>query len=128
MQIVNSRPSAQIVPFPVRQSQPSRLTSLDRIQALTWDGAQAGLASARLLIHDRQPADGPEVSDYVGIYPAGGHWADWGVARAGASLTVWHAPTGSDLGSFPTMHDALAAVACAAIRPPPRLQRTRRNA
>jgi hypothetical protein len=117
VQIALERQSAQILPFSLPRAEPNRLTMLDRIHALEWNITHAAPAGARLAIHDRRGDDGPEVGDYIGIYRADDRWAVWGVARDGALITVWHGPSGSDLGSFSTMKDALAAVPASSIQP-----------
>ncbi len=117
VQIVLESPSAQILPFVPRNATSNRFTMKDRMDALAWDVAYAAPAGARLTIHARQRDDAPEVGDYIAIYRANDHWAVWGMAREGASITVWHGPTGTDLGSFTSMNDALAAVSASSIQP-----------
>ena len=117
MQITLQRPSAQILPFAPRHPQTNRFTITDRIQAVQWEASHANPAGAFLDIHNRRPDDAPEVGDYIGIYRAYDRWAVWGVARDGAKITVWHGPSGADLGSFSTMAAALAAVCIDSIRP-----------
>ena len=48
--------------------------------------------------------------DYISIYRAGDSWAVWGLTRQGPSVQLWRCATGADLGQFPTMHEALAAL------------------
>jgi hypothetical protein len=117
VQIILERPSAQILPFTLRPPRGNRLTVTDRIQAAQWEASHAYPAGARLEIHDRRWDDAPEVGDYIGIYRADDRWAVWGVARNGATITVWHGPSGADLGSFNTMAAALAAVCISSIQP-----------
>lgn len=115
MQTVLARRSAEIVPFVNRQCAANRFTAIDRIHALDWDMTNAAPAGARLAIHARRDDDAPEVGEYLGIYRANERWAVWGAARQGCMITVWHGPSGSDLGQFPSMKDALAAVSDASI-------------
>ena len=117
MQIVLEGRSAEILSFPKLRSAANRFTIQDRMDAMAWDTAQAGPAGASLTIHDRQPADAPEVGDYLGIYRANDRWAVWGVAREGAVIKIWHGPSGADLGSFANMRHALAAIGLASIQP-----------
>lgn len=107
MQTVLARRSAEIVPF-VNPCPANRFTAIDRIHALNWNMTNA--AGAWLAIHARRDDDAPEVGEYLGIYRANERWAVWGAARQGGVITVWHGPSGSDLGRFPSMKDALAAV------------------
>jgi hypothetical protein len=117
VQITLERPSAQILPFPLRTRQSHRFTVNDRIQAAQWEVTHAMPAGARLEIHDRRWDDAPEVGDYISIYRACDRWTVWGLARDGAHITVWNASTSADLGSFPTMTEALAAVCTSSIQP-----------
>ena len=109
------RRSAEIVPFVAKTCSANRFTAIDRIHALDWDVRSAAPAGARLTIHARRDDDAPEVGEYLSIYRANERWAAWGVARQGEMITVWYGPTGSDLGRFPSMKDALAAVSDASI-------------
>jgi hypothetical protein len=90
---------------------------LDRIQALEWQVSHANAAGARLEIHGSQFAEASELGDYIGIYRAEEKWLIWGAARDGASITVWHGPSGSDLGAFKTMKEALAALRAESLQP-----------
>ena len=84
---------------------------------MQWEANHANPAGAWLEIHDRRQDDAPEVGDYIGIYRAYDRWAVWGLARDGSKITVWHGPSGVDLGSFSTIADALAAVCINSIQP-----------
>ncbi len=122
MQIAVQRPSAQILPFiarsaPAHRTRTNRLTMLDRIQALEWEVAHANPARARLEIHGSQFDDAPELGDYIGVYRADEPWLVWGATRNGASITVWHGPSGTDFGAFDSMKDALAALCAQSILP-----------
>lgn len=108
--------SAVVVQLPGRLMT-NRFTVKDRIDALAWNDATAAPAGASFTIHDRDAADSPEVGDYIGIYRAGERWAVWGAARQDVAITVWHRPSGSDLGCFATMQEALAAVPIASLHP-----------
>ena len=44
------------------------------------------------------------------VYRAGASWASWGVARQGRSGLLWDCVTLADIGRFPSMIDALAAL------------------
>jgi hypothetical protein len=115
VQTVLARRSAEIVPFVNKAYTANRFTAMDRIHALDWDMTNAAPAGARLAIHARRDDDAPEVGEYLSIYRANERWAAWGAARQGPVITVWHGPSGSDLGHFPSMKDALAAVSDASI-------------
>ena len=122
VQIVLDRPSAKILPFPARpvlpgRTQKNRLTMRDRIQALEWAASHANPAGARLEIHGQLFGDAPEMRDYIGIYRAHDQWLVWGAARNDAAITVWHGPSGSDLGAFESMEDALGALCMNSIQP-----------
>jgi hypothetical protein len=90
---------------------------LDRIQALEWAVAHANPAGARLEIHGSQFAATQEMGDYIGIYRAQEPWLIWGAARNGANITVWHGPSGTDLGAFKSMKDALSALGADSLQP-----------
>ena len=111
MQTVTERNSAQILPFVRPQWHANRLTAQDQIDALEWDASHAASVGARLAIFGRQVDDAPEVGDYISIYRADERWAVWGAAREGKLITVWHGPSGSDIGKFSSMKDALASLA-----------------
>ena len=118
MQTELERHSAEILPFIVRSPTPlNRLTVADRVHAMTWNETIAAPAGARLTIFARQPDDGPEVGDYIGIYRADDRWAVWGATRDGGVITVWHGPSGADIGTFNSMEEALAEVPSASIAP-----------
>jgi hypothetical protein len=44
------------------------------------------------------------------MYVAGRPWASWGVVRQGRSVLLWDCVTHVDIGLFPSMIAALAAV------------------
>ena len=51
-----------------------------------------------------------DTGPFAMLYQAGRKWASWGVARQGRSVLLWDCVTLADIGVFPSMIDALAAV------------------
>ena len=103
--------TAQILPF----GDLRRLTMADRIEALQWEATRAQ-HGARLAFHYWSSTNAHEGGDYISIYRGDDRWAAWGATRCGRSISVWRCATGADLGQFPTMREALAAVRMAAVR------------
>lgn len=97
--------SADVLPFGGLH----RLTMTDRIEALQWEATRAQ-HGARLAFHRWSSANAHEGGDYISIYRGDDRWAAWGATRRGRSVSVWRCATGVDLGHFPTMREALAAV------------------
>jgi hypothetical protein len=101
-------PTPIIIPFPRPKPRPNRLTILDLQEAEEW---ASGLPSlwCKLVIYESPPED-EEIGDFISIYKLGQSWASWGAARRGASIVLWRADCGSDLGIFSRMRDALEAI------------------
>ena len=51
-----------------------------------------------------------DTGPFAMLYRAGQSWASWGVVRQGRSVLLWDCITLADIGRFPSMIDALAAV------------------
>lgn len=114
MTYLQRRPSAQILPFRRPRALGTCLTVVDRIEALRWQDSAAGPSGTRLAIYHVDGEDTAETGhysgDYISIYRGDDEWAAWGAARSGDRISVWRSATGVDLGHFPTMREALAAV------------------
>jgi hypothetical protein len=108
---------AVIIPFPIRAPRSHRLTLRDRIAILAWDEAARLAGYDRVVIRERQPQDDPHIGDYLSVYRAGESWAAWGLARQGWTLRVWRCATGADIGDFPSIEAALAAIEAAPTDP-----------
>ena len=112
--------SATLIAFPQRQV--GRFTVRDRIELLEWEVAARarGRCFSRIVLHEQQPIDGIETSDYLLLYAGKGPWARWGAARRGRFVNVWRCADGADLGPFDTMREALGAALDAAAWTPGR--------
>ena len=111
-----SLPSAAeciIIPFPQRR-QASGLTARDRIEVGNWLEGARRFGYDRMVIHDREACDPPEVESFLSIYRVGDPWSRWGLTRHGATVSVWCSTTGVDLGPFSSVSDALTAILPAA--------------
>lgn len=51
-----------------------------------------------------------EFGVFAMLYRGGASWAAWGVVRQGRTVLVWDCVTLADVGRFPSMFDALAAL------------------
>ena len=51
-----------------------------------------------------------DTGPFAMLYRARQSWASWGVVRQGRSVLLWDCITLADIGVFPSMIDALAAV------------------
>ncbi len=101
--------TADIIPFPAQPGTANRFTAADRMELLRWEARDQG--GVRLAIYARRHDDPPEVGEFASIYPPDEPWAAWGAVRQGRAISVWRAGDGRDIGRFPTMGEALAAVA-----------------
>ena len=104
-----SSTSAKIIPFPKRPVAPHVFTARDRLDVMHWLAEDRG--GIRLSIHKCAEGDPPDVGEYASIYPANAPWAAWGAVRQGASISVWRARDGKDLGRYDTMQEVLAMLA-----------------
>jgi len=103
-----------IIPFPVCTHR-AGLTPRDRIEVGRWRDEARQLGYDRLVIHDREAFDPPDIDSFLSVYRAGESWSAWGVARRGGSIIAWCGKSGADLGNFASVSDALMAI----LRPSP---------
>lgn len=101
--------SAKILPFPVPPEHACRLTMRDRMAILAWQEMARAQGYGRFVFAGGENRREPE-GEYFSVYRDGDAWAAWCIARAGASIQVWRGATGTDLGEFRRMEDALAAI------------------
>ena len=80
-------------------SPPSGFTRRDRADLDEWSNAghQVSICSS-------------ELGTFATLHEAGQPWSSWGVVRQGRSVLLWDCVSLADIGSFPSMIDALAAV------------------
>ena len=102
-----------IIPFPQRR-QASGLTYRDRIEVGNWQEGARRYGYDRLVIHDRESFDPPDTESFLSIYRAGDAWSRWGLTRHGSTVSAWCSNTGTDLGPFTSVSDALMAILPAA--------------
>ena len=102
--------SATILPFtrPVRRT--GGLTVSERIQALRWADAARRHGVRSVQFHEPEPGDDPVVGAFLLIYRGEDLWAAWGVARRIGGYEVWRPSTGTTVGLFDTMGNALCAI------------------
>lgn len=93
------------------------LTSRDLIAVTCWMQRADGHGYGRVLIENGAGGGRPEAADYVLIYSPDSEWASWGIARDDEGVLVWHCGSGTDLGRFDTMLDALESLPPAFRRP-----------
>ena len=98
-----------IIAFPQRR-QMSGLTSRDRIEVRNWQEGARRFGYDRLVIHNREACDPPDVESFLSIYRAGDPWSRWGLTRHGSTVSAWCSTTGIDLGPFSSVSDALTTI------------------
>jgi hypothetical protein len=86
------------------------LTPHDRIIVTRWQDRARAAGFDRMVIHDRDEGDASDVGNFLSVHCNGQSWSRWGFARAGRQIRAWCCLTGSDVGQFATLDDALAAV------------------
>ncbi len=86
------------------------LTPHDRIVVTRWQDRARSAGFDRMVIHDRDDGDASDVGNFLSVYSNGQAWSRWGFARVGLLVRAWCCLTGSDVGQFPTLDDALTAV------------------
>ncbi len=101
--------SAQIIPFMARPAQ-AGLSMRDRMEISAWRGQLRSFGYDRVVIHERIACDAPEVDSFLSIYRQGEAWARWNLARCGTSILAWCSVTGTDIGRFGSMREAMAAL------------------
>jgi hypothetical protein len=95
-----------VIPF-VQRQQVAGLTARDRIEVARWRHDAQRLGYDRLVIHEREWLDPPDVGSFLSIYRMGEPWARWGLTRKGMSVLAWCSLTGDDFGPFVSVSDAL---------------------
>jgi hypothetical protein len=99
-----------VIAFAPRSGSSARLTLCDRIDVTQWQEQASRHGYDRLVIHERGPMDPPDVESFLSVYPRGDMWARWGITRSGASVLAWCSRSGSDIGRFASVGDALSAL------------------
>ncbi len=89
----------------------NRFTVRDRMEATRWMDEADAHDYTRLEFDNACETSGHEPGDYVLIYARRASWAAWGIASHENGLTLWNASTGLTIGCYPTMRQALQAVA-----------------
>jgi hypothetical protein len=64
----------------------------------------------RLVIHEREPGDAPEVGSFVTLHREGEAWSSWGLTRQAGRVVVWSTTKGEALGPFSSVSEAMAAI------------------
>jgi hypothetical protein len=100
---------AQIIPFMAKPA-PAGLSMRDRMEISAWRGQLRAFGYDRVVIHERIACDAPEVDSFLSIYRQGEAWARWNLARCGASILAWCSVTGTDVGRFGSMREAMLAL------------------
>jgi hypothetical protein len=99
-----------VVRFVPKPRAASYLTSRDRIEIGRWLDHARRSGYDRMVIHEREPGDFPEMGNILCLHRIGEAWSRWVFARQGAVVSVWCSKTGVDLGEFPTLAAAFEAV------------------
>jgi hypothetical protein len=105
-----TRASAVVLPFVMRQPHPLSFNVSERIQALRWADAARANGVRELRIHEPEVGEEPSLGGFLLIYEDDDIWASWGVAVRPGSFEVWRPSTGTTIGWFPTLREALLAV------------------
>jgi hypothetical protein len=103
-------PANAVVAFPQLRPRPPaarRLTLRDRVEALRWAEAARAYGVSRAAIHAGGDA---QIGDFILIYVAAALWASWVIGCKPAGYCVWRAGSGADIGCYPTLAMAFAAV------------------
>ncbi len=108
--VANSTQTGVVVAFAPRTGAGARLTTCDRIDVNQWQEQASEHGYDRLVIHERTEMDPPDVESFLSVYPRGDVWARWGITRSGASVLAWCSRSGSDIGRFASVGDALSAL------------------
>jgi hypothetical protein len=101
---------AIVLPFPPRRMHPLGLNVTERIQAMQWADAARPHGVSDMRIHEPEMGDDPAVGGFVLIYEKNDIWAAWGVAVRAGSFEVWRPSSGTTVGWYRTLREALAAV------------------
>ena len=63
----------------------------------------------RVVTHEPEGTDPPEIGGFISIHHRGEPWARFGMARVGACIMVWSCISGADSGSFGSVTAAMRA-------------------
>jgi len=80
------------------------------MEVALWQARLCHLGYDRVVIHERDHGDPPELESFLSIYREGEAFARWGVTRNGDSVMAWHSVTGADVGRFASVEEAFAAL------------------
>ncbi len=86
------------------------LTIRDRMDVAVWRENARNFGYDRLVVHERQAGDPPEVGSFLSVYKRGEPWSRWGVTRTEGGVLAWCCVTGADVGRFATVEEALLAL------------------
>ncbi len=86
------------------------LSLRDRMEVAVWQSRLRHLGYDRVVIHERNHGDPPELESFLSIYREGEAFARWGLARKDDSVWAWHSVTGADVGCFGSVEEAFAAL------------------
>lgn len=104
------RTSATILPFSLAKRRAAGLGMSERMQAMRWADAARRHGVRSVQFHEPEPGDDPMVGSFLLVYRHEEMWAAWGVARRTGGYEVWRPSTGTTVGLFDTMNNALAAI------------------
>ncbi len=99
--------SSNVIAFVRPRPDLAALTMRDRMDVSAWRCVAHDLGYDRLIIHERDSFDPPDLGSFLSIYKRDDRWARWSVARRGARVVAWCGPTGTDVGEFASVSDAL---------------------
>lgn len=106
---IDCRAGAVILPFTPRRQQ-GGFTVRDRMDISLWREHVRAQGCDRMVVHERTHTDPPEIESFLSIYRAGQAWASWSLARSGSCVLAWCSVTGTDIGRFASVADALATL------------------
>ena len=101
--------SCAVVPFAGRVSRVG-LSLRDRMEVAVWQSRLRHLGYDRVVIHERNHGDPPEIESFLSIYRQGEAFSRWGLARNGDRVSAWSSMTGADIGCFDSVEEALLAL------------------
>jgi hypothetical protein len=105
-------PPSVVIAFPERRLRASasvarRLTLRDRVEAIRWAETARARGVSRAAIHTGGDA---QIGDFILVYLTGALWASWVIGCKPCGYCVWRAGSGADIGCYPTLGMAFAAV------------------
>ncbi len=86
------------------------LSTRDRIEVVLWEDRARAAGFDRMVPHERDENDAPEVTAFLMVHRTGQAWARWGFTRTAGGVLAWCCLTGADVGYFDTMAAAFNAV------------------